>query len=147
MATPSLYLLCSNTLESPFFSLSHHPHPLPPQILLAMLSKSMQNLTTSHHLHCYYTCLSIHHLLSGSLQMPANCSHSYSCPAYSSPNTVLPYLRKKAEVFTVARRALQNLHHWEFPGGPVGRTRCFHCHGPGLCGAARKKKVCIIHTH
>ena len=40
---------------------------------------------------------------------------------------------------------------WEFPGGPVVRTPCFHCRGPGFdpwsgnedptsCAAGQKKK-------
>ena len=29
--------------------------------------------------------------------------------------------------------------HWEFPGGPVVKTWCFHCHGPGsIAGGGTK---------
>lgn len=106
----SFYLLSSNTLESSFFSLSHNPRPIPLQILLAVLSKYMQNRTTSRHLHCCHPGLSTYHLLPGSLQMPANWPHSYSCPIHPILNTIALLTQNKAKVLTVAHKALQNPH-------------------------------------
>lgn len=42
------------------------------KILLALPSKYIQNLTMSHHLHCYHSGLSSHQLFLGLLEQPSN---------------------------------------------------------------------------
>ena len=40
--------------------------------------------------------------------------------------------RCSARLSTYSRLFSQDVHIRDFPGGPVVRTRCFHCRGPGL---------------
>ena len=52
---------------------------------------------------------------------------------------------------------VRNTNSGEFPGGPMVRTQCFHCQGPGSiligkrrfrkqCGTVKKKKILGLHT-
>ena len=34
---------------------------------------------------------------------------------------------------------------WEFPGGPVVRTQCFHCLGPGVQSLVRELRYCKLY--